>query len=72
MRMAAALGLIFALVIGLLALTQVSDLQARVVAVTSGPLQDLSGSLSFFWLLAVVAVAVIGLSALIFVAFRNL
>ena len=61
MRIASALGLVFAFVIGLLSLTQVSSLEDSITGATTGPLAVLAEHLTFFWLLIIVLFVVVTL-----------
>jgi len=50
MRFIAALGLVFALVFSLAIFSQLVDIQADIVALTSGPIQTLAGLFPQVWI----------------------
>jgi len=62
---AKALALIFVVVFGTLALTQVSDLEDSITGATTGPLSLLAEHLTFFWLLIMVVLVVMLLVGII-------
>ncbi len=59
MRYIGGLGLIFAIVAGVLSLIQVEGLQDQLVAATSGNITAFVGLVSTFWVLILGAVAVL-------------
>ncbi len=65
MRSAATLGLVLAVVVGLLALTQFASIQGSLQGLTTGPLNTYLGTLQFFWVMLVVLIALGGLASVI-------
>ena len=53
------LALVLVVVVGFLALTQVSALEDSITAATTGPLSLLAEHLTFFWLLIMVVLVVV-------------
>jgi len=56
-----ALGLVLAVVLGLLSLTQFGAIQSTLQGLTTGALNTYLGTLQFFWVLLVVLLALTGL-----------
>ncbi len=65
MRSAATLGLLLAIVVGLLSLTQFGSIQSALQGLTAGPLNTYLGTMQFVWILLVVLIAVGGLASVI-------
>ncbi len=65
MRSAAALGLVMAIVVGLLSLTQLGSIQGSLQGLTTGALNTYLGTLQFFGVLLVVLIALGGLASVV-------
>ena len=71
MRTAGALGLVLAVVFGLLALTQFATIQSNLEAVTTGALNTYVGTFQFFGVLLVVLIAVASLASVVAMFMRR-
>jgi len=65
MRSAAALGLVMAIVVGLLSLTQFASIQSALQGLTTGALNTYLGSFQFIGVLLVVLIALGGLASVL-------